>query len=119
MDTSMPIFNELAGAAGSTYVNVVMIEKFQREMTSLKADEVECTKKAQQIRARIAERDLLLEELQRLFPFESTVKSITALNSLQMHDLKEASEMLAIAMQKKTRQAQVAVFIEGLKGLPY
>ena len=115
----MPTFNELAGAAGSTYVNAVMIEKFQREMTTLKDDELEFIKKAQQIRSRIAERDLLLEELQRLFPFESTLKSITTLNSLQMHDLKEAAEMLAIAMQKKTCQAQVVAFIEGLKGLPY
>ena len=119
MEKTMPIFNELADAAGSTYVNAVMIEKFRREVTTLKADELELTQKAQQIRSRIAERDLLLEELQRLFPFESTLRSITALTSLQMHDLKEAAETLAMAMQKRTRQSQALAFIEGLKALPY
>lgn len=115
----MPIFNELANTAGSTYVNAVMIEKFQREVSILKADEAELTKRAQQIRARIAERDLLLEELRQLFPFESTVRSTTALTNLQMHDLKEAAEALSMAMQKRTRQSQALAFIEELKALPY
>lgn len=115
----MPFFKELATAAGSSYVNEAMVAKFQRELVVLKIDELELTKRAQEIRARVAERDLLLEELERLYPFESTLRSMAALNGLQTQDLKEAAEILVMVMKKKTRQDELKAFIEGLRALPY
>ena len=65
MQTPMPFYKELAAAAGSSYVKDVMAEKFKREVIVLRLDELELTKKAHEIRSRVAERELL-------FPFEST-----------------------------------------------
>ena len=78
----MPFYKELASAAGSTYVRDVMVEKFKREVMVLNLDELELTKKVHDIRSRVAERDLLLEELKNFFPFESWQLSVLELNIL-------------------------------------
>lgn len=119
MPTSMPFYNELAAAAGSTYVNAVMIEKFQREVTVLRVDEQEMTKKVHEIRSRVSERDLLMVELEKLYPFESTLLSIVELNRLQIEDMKEGAELLVAVMKKITRINQLLSFIDKLKSLPY
>ena len=115
----MPFYNELASAAGSTLVRDVMVEKFNREIAALKLDELELTKKAHDIRSRVAERDLLLDELGRLFPFESNQLSMLQLNILQNQDLKEAADILVVVMEKITRANQLMAFVEKLKLLPY
>ena len=119
MGTQMPFYDELASVAGSTLVRDVMVEKFNREIEVLKLEELELRKKAHDIRARVAERDLLLEELGRLFPFESNQLSMLELNILQNQDLKEAADILVVVMQKITRASQLMVFVEKLKLLPY
>ncbi|PWA85711.1 hypothetical protein CTI12_AA147010 [Artemisia annua] len=119
METPMPFYKELASAAGSTYVRDVMVEKFKREVTVLKVDELELTKKAHAIRARVAERDLLLEELEKLFPCESWQLSVLEINILQNQDLKEAADILGLVMKKITRANFLMSFIEKLKQLPY
>ena len=115
----MPFYKELAAVAGSSYVKDVMAEKFKREVTVLRLDELELTKKAQEIRSRVAERELLLGELELLFPFESTQRSLLELNTLQTQDLKEAVEILVAVMKKKTCIDELLSFVEKLKALPY
>ena len=85
----------------------------------MRLDELELTKKAQEIRSRVAERELLLGELELLFPFESTQRSLLELNTLQTQDLKEAVEILVAVMKKKTRIDQLLSYIEKFKTLPY
>ena len=113
----MPFYNELAAAAGSTYIKDVVAEKFKREVTMLRIDELELTKKAQEIKSRVCERELLLEELELFSPFELTQRSMLELNTLQTQDLKETAEIIVAVMKKKARIAQLQSFIEKLKEL--
>ena len=85
----------------------------------MRLDELELTKKAQEIRSRVAERELLLGELELLFPFESTQRSLLELNTLQTQDLKVDVEILVAGMKKKTRIDKLLSLIEKFKTLPY
>lgn len=96
-----------------------MIVKFQREVTVLLLDEAELRKKAQEIRARVAERDLVIGELEKLFAFDSTLKSISELSNLQTQELTEAASILVNVMKKQTRATDLLSVIEYLKSLPY
>ena len=115
----MPFCEELSTAAGSSYVRDMMIVKFEREVTVLLLDEAELRNKAQELRARVAERDLVIGELERLFAFDSTLKSISELTKLQTQELMEAASILVNVMKKQTRATELLSVIEDLKALPY
>ena len=119
MKTPMPFCEELADAAGSSYVRDMMIVKFKREVDVLMLDEFELRKKAQEIRSRVAERDMVIGELEKLFAFDSTVQSISELTKLQTQDLTESAQILVNVMKKQTRATELLAVIENLKSLPY
>ena len=115
----MPFCKELSAVADSSLVKDMMVVKFQREVAVTLVDEAELRKKAKEIMSRVAERDLVLGELELLFSFESTVISISELNNLQTQDLTEVSSILVNVMKKQKRAAELLSLIEKLKSLPY
>ncbi|PWA39242.1 hypothetical protein CTI12_AA573710 [Artemisia annua] len=115
----MPFCEELGAAAGSPFVRDMMIVKFQREVDALLLDEAELRKKAKGIRNRVAERDMVLGELQHLVAFDSTLQSISELSKLQTEDLTEVATILVNVMKKQTRASELLGVIENLKALPY
>ena len=115
----MPFCKELSAVADSSLVKDMMVVKFQREVTVTLLDEAELRKKAKEIMSRVAERDLVLGELELLFSFESTVLSISELNNLQTQDLAEVSLMLVNVVKKQKRASELLALIEKLKTLPY
>ncbi|PWA57295.1 FAR1 DNA binding domain-containing protein [Artemisia annua] len=110
---------ELAAAAGSPYVRDMMIVSFEREVDVLLLDEADLRKKAQEIRSRVAERDMVVGELEKLFAFDSTLQSISELSKLQTQELKESAEILVNVMKKQTRATELLAVIKNLKALPY
>ena len=115
----MPFCKELSAVADSSLVKDMMVVKFQREVAVTLVDEAELRKKAKEIMSRVAERDLVLGELELLFSFESTVISISELNNLQTQDLAEVSLMLVNVVKKQKRASELLALIEKLKTLPY
>ncbi|PWA54875.1 hypothetical protein CTI12_AA429760 [Artemisia annua] len=119
MKTPMPFCEELTVVAGSPFVRDMMIVKFQREVDVLLLDEGELRKKAKEIRNRVAERDMLLGELEHLAVFDSASQSICELSKLQTQDLTEVASILVNVMKKQTRASELLGVIENLKKLPY
>ncbi|PWA71544.1 hypothetical protein CTI12_AA264960 [Artemisia annua] len=115
----MPFCEELGTTAGSPFVRDMMIVKFQREVDTLLLDEAELRKKAKGIRNRVAERDMVLGELQHLVAFDSTLQSISELSKLQTEDQTEVPMLLVNVMKKQTRASELLGVIENLKALPY
>ncbi|PWA55064.1 FAR1 DNA binding domain-containing protein [Artemisia annua] len=110
---------ELAAAAGSSYVRDMMIVRFEREVAVLLLDEAELRKKAQEIRSRVEERDMVVGELEKLFAFDSTLQSISELSKLQTQELTESAQILVNVMKKQTRATELLAVIQNLKALPY
>ena len=119
MTTPMPFCKELAAVAESSLVKDMMVVKFRREVAETLVDEAERRKKAKEIMSRVAERDMVLGELELLFSFESTVQSISELNNLQTEDLTEVSLLLVNVVKKQKRASELLALIEKLKRLPY
>ena len=115
----MPFCKELATATGSSYVRDMMIVRFQREVSLIFVDEGELKKKAQEIRYRVAERDLVIGELELLFEFDSRVQSVLELNRLQTEDLSTVSSILVNVMKKQKKAEELFDFIEKLKAMVY
>ena len=115
----MPFCKELSVVADSSLVKDMMVVKFQREVAVTLVDEAELRKKAKEIMSRVAERDLVLGELELLFSFDSTVHSISELNNLQTQDLTEVSLILVNVVKKQKRASELLALIEKLKTLPY
>ena len=119
MKTPMPFCEELTVAAGSPFVRDMMVVKFQREFDVLLVDEGELRKKAKEIRSRVAERDMILGDLEHLSVFDSASQSILELSKLQTQDLTEAASILVNVMKKQSRASELLGVIENLKKLPY
>ena len=67
----------------------------------------------------MAERDLIIGELELLFEFDSRVQSILELKRLQTEDLTTASLILANVMKKQKKAEELLDFIEKLKAMVY
>ena len=117
MTTRMPFIDELARAAGSRLVKDMMIVKFKREVDVIILEEADLSKKANEIRSRVTGRESVIQELELLFAFDSTLQSLDHLNRLQTEDLTEMSMLLQNARKKRNLAADLLKLIEKLQDM--
>ena len=113
----MPFIDELARAAGSRLVKDMMIVKFKREVDVIILEEADLSKKANEIRSRVTGRESVIQELELLFAFDSTLQSLDHLNRLQTEDLTEMSMLLQNARKKRNLAADLLKLIEKLQDM--
>ena len=113
----MPFIDELARVAGSRLVKDMMIVKFKREVDVIILEEADLSKKANEIRSRVTGRESVIQELELLFGFDSTLQSLDHLNRLQTEDLTEISMLLQNARKKRNLAADLLKLIEKLQAM--
>lgn len=82
-------------------------------------EEEELRKKGFVIRNRVAERDILIKEVEIFGYAESALLSLRHYHRLQTEDLAEASLVLVNVMKKQARVTELLAFIEKLESMPY